>query len=187
MTAPASLSARFFVALMLPPAVETYANSVIAELGDRYRTGTAKAAPHITLQPPFLWDTEAKSIEALCQELRAIAATHRPVSIHLDGFGAFRPRVLYINVGKTESLLNLQTGVAQHLEHQLNIVDPKANRGYSPHVTVASRNLSPALFRRIWAELQNRPVQFEFRCDRLTLLEYNEKWYTHSAYAFAGD
>ncbi|MGB3612880.1 MAG: 2'-5' RNA ligase family protein [Elainellaceae cyanobacterium] len=185
MPGSSGLSARFFVALLLPLEVETYANRVIAELGDRYRTRTAKAAPHITLQPPFLWKTDAQSLDALGQEVKAIAAAHPPVPVSLSGFGAFKPRVVYLNVNKTEALLGLQAGVAHHLAAQLNIVDPTANRGYSPHVTVASRNLSPTLFRRIWDELQDRPVQFEFLCDRLTLLVYKERWYTHSEYALA--
>lgn len=179
------LTTRFFVALMLPPEVEDYANRVIAELGDRYRTRTAKAAPHITLQAPFRWPHEPDALNTLSTELKAIAAQQPPVPIILDGFSAFQPRVLYINVAKTPELLSLQSALAAHLQ-PLNIIDPKAkSRSFSPHVTVASRNLSPGLFRRIWADLRERPAHFEFTCDRLTLLIYRDRWHRHSEYILA--
>ena len=175
---------RFFVALMLPPEVEAYANETIGELHSQYRTRTAKAAPHITLQAPFLWDPS--QIDDLSQAIAAIAAQQSPVPVTLDGFDAFKPRVLYINVEKAPELLALQTSLAQHLQ-QLDITDPKAkSRSFSPHVTVASRNLSPALFRRIWADLQQRPVHFEFWGDRLTLLIYKDRWHIHSEYSLTG-
>ncbi|MGF1512527.1 MAG: 2'-5' RNA ligase family protein [Elainellaceae cyanobacterium] len=182
MTRPTSKSPRFFIALMLPPEVEAYANSVIAELRDRYQTRTARAAPHITLQPPFLWDDEPQAMDTLAQGISAIAAQHAPVPVCLEGFSAFKPRVLYIDVCKTEALLDLQSHMAHHLEAYFGIADPKP-RPYTPHVTVASRNLSPGLFRRIWVDLRSRPAHFEFICDRLTLLVHRGQWHIHSDYA----
>ncbi len=184
MTLSNSDPARFFIALMLAPEVEAYASGVIAELRKRYRTSTAKAAPHITLQPPFLWATNTNSISKLAQQIEAIAARQAPVPICLNGFSAFEPRVLYINVEKTEALLTLQAQIARHLSAHCSISDPKAkSRSFSPHVTVASRNLSPALFRRAWDDLQSRPVHFEFVCDRLTLLVYRTQWDIHTEYS----
>lgn len=176
---------RFFVALMLPPAAHDYANQVIRELGDRYRTRTAKAPPHITLKPPFLWEIDA--VTALEQVISAVAKSHPPVPVKLSGFSAFRPRVLYINVGKTEGLLSLQTHLRQELERQLNITDPKAkSRAFSPHVTVASRNMTPPIFKRAWADLEPREVTFEFVSDRLTLLIHDgHQWQVRSEFGFA--
>ena len=167
---------RFFVAFLPPPEVDTYANDVIRELSDRYQTRTAKAPPHITIQPPFEWPLER--LPELTASLHRFAQGRSPVPITLDGFGAFRPRVLFINVLKAPELMALQAELMQHLEDTLNIVDEKnKRRGFSPHMTVASRNVSPAIFRSAWADLQPRTATFNFLCDRLTLLIYQgERW-----------
>jgi len=169
-----SRSIRFFVALLPPSEVADYADGVIQELGDRYQTRTAKAPPHITLQPPFEWSLE-RSPE-LTERLEAFARGRSPVPITLNGFGAFRPRVLFIDVLRSPELMTLQAELMQHLEDTLDIVDVKnKHRGFSPHMTVASRNMSPAVFRNAWEDLQPRTPKFEFLCDRLTLLIHQGK------------
>lgn len=169
-TASASSSAtRFFIALLPPAAIQDYAHQVIRELNDRYRTNTAKAPPHVTLQPPFLWQIRSLSQLEAC--LQGFATAQPTIPVSLSGFGAFSPRVLYINVLKTPQLLALQSALMAELEAQLGIVDPVSNRRpFSPHLTVASRNVTRQTFKQAWAELQSRSVEFEFVGDRLTLL-----------------
>lgn len=165
---------RFFVAFLPPLEVDEYANSIIQELSDRYQTRTAKAPPHITLQPPFEWSIEREP--GLTKSLETFAQGRSPVPITLRGFGAFRPRVLFINVLKSPELMALQAELMQHLEDSLGIVDLKnKHRGFSPHMTVASRNMSPAVFHKAWADLEPRTPSFEFLCDRLTLLLHQER------------
>jgi 2'-5' RNA ligase len=165
---------RFFIALMLPDEVEAYANQVIRELSDRYNTRTAKAAPHITLQPPFTWPLG--SVDMLEGAIATVAASQPAIPVHLSGFGCFSPRVLYINVVKTPELISAQQALMNHLEDDLNIVDPKANgRAFAPHVTVASRRITPGVFKQAWRELRDREVTFKFVCDRLTLLLYENE------------
>jgi len=169
MTPHENPSPRFFVAFLPPPEVDSFTCQVIQELGDRYRTRTAKAPPHITLQPPFEWPIDA--LPTLESSLHTFAQTCKTVPIQLAGFGAFSPRVIYIRVLKTPELLELQSALMQHLEDALGIVDLKnKHRGFSPHMTVASRNLYPEIFRQAWNELQDREANFKFVGDRLTLL-----------------
>jgi len=178
MTAIESLNPRFFVAFLPPPEVDAFARAVIQELGDRYHTRTAKAPPHITLQPPFEWPLDA--LPALAKSLQSFAQTGTHTPIQLAGFGAFSQRVLYIKVLKTPELLDLQASLMQHLEDTLGIVDLKnKRRGFSPHMTVASRNLYPDTFHRAWEELQPREVNFEFVGDRLTLLVHRGYHWEH--------
>lgn len=179
---------RFFVALMLSDEAEAYANQVIQELGDRYNTRTAKAAPHITLQPPFLWPLA--SVETLEQTIATVASTHAPIPVQLRGFGCFSPRVLYIDVVRSDELLQVQRNLMTQMETHLDIIDPKAKgRAFAPHVTVASRRMTPGIFKRAWRDLGDREVAFEFVCDRLTLLIYThdgntQRWVTHQTFSF---
>lgn len=161
-----------------------YANGVIQELGDRYHTSTAKAPPHITLQAPFLWPLA--DVTQINQALAKFAAQQSTVPVTLSGFGAFAPRVLFINVVKTSELMILQKALAEEIECTLGIVDPKAKtRSFSPHMTVASRKMTPRIFKQAWAELQPRTVEFAFICDRLTLLIHdNRQWHIHAEFDF---
>lgn len=171
-----SSTSRFFIALIPPVTIQEYANTVIQELGDRYHTGTSKAPPHITLQPPFFWHPETVSELEMC--LRTFVQTQSTVPVALSGFGAFAPRVLYINVLKTPELLMLQANLKTRLEENFGIGElGSKRRSFSPHLTVASRNLTRQSFKQAWAELQERQVEFEFVGDRLTLLIHDgQRW-----------
>ncbi len=167
---------RFFIALLPPRDVQAYAETVIQELGQRYQSGTSKSSPHITLQPPFQWSFSG--FPSLESHLAEFADQHTPIPIQLDGFGAFAPCVLYINVVRTSELLAQQAALSKGLGVELGIVDPQAkNRPFVPHLTVASRNLTRQTFHQAWADLQPRSVQFEFVVDRLSLMVYQaQRW-----------
>lgn len=171
---------RFFISLLPPQPVQDYAHSVIRELGDRYQTRTAHAPPHITLQPPFEWSLDA--VTTLTDRLRLFASQRRAVPLTLEGFNAFAPRVLYVNVLQTAELMTLQRELMAELETMPGIVDGSSQRRpFSPHLTVASRNVTPTVFRQAWTELRDRPIRFEFVCDRLTLLIHDgRQWQVHS-------
>lgn len=183
MTATNSDRTRFFIALLPPQLVQEEANSLIRELSDRYRTRTAKAPPHITIQAPFLWDPA--NIADLTTSLHAFTQTQPAIPVGLQGFGAFPPRVLFINVLKTPELLKLQTALLLHLEQTLDIVDPVAKRRpFAPHLTLASRNLTRQTFQQARADLELRSFEFQFVSDRLTLLIHDgQRWQIHSEYA----
>jgi 2'-5' RNA ligase len=176
---------RFFIALLPPAPVQAYATDVIRELSDRYRSRTAKAPPHITLQPPFLWRLESVTDLETC--LSAFAQSQPAIPITLSGFGAFAPRVLYINVLKSSELLSVQANLMAQLEETLGIVDSQSKRrSFSPHMTVASRNLTRQTFQQAWTDLQPRPVQFEFVSDRLTLLLHDGQcWQIRAEFPFS--
>ncbi|MGJ3250718.1 MAG: 2'-5' RNA ligase family protein [Elainellaceae cyanobacterium] len=177
---------KFFVALLLPLQVQEYANQVTKDLGDRYNTRAAKAPPHITLFPPFEWQVE--NVVALESSIQEFASKAVPVPVTLSGFGAFRPRVIYINVIKSPELLDLHAHLLAHLENRLGIVDPKSkSRAFSPHVTVASRNMARSVFKQAWADVSPVSVQFEFVSDRLTLLSHDgHVWQVRSGFTLNG-
>jgi 2'-5' RNA ligase len=176
-----SNTTRYFVALLPPVDVAEYAIATIQSLCDRYRMGTAKAPPHITVQPPFLW--EAGAIAQVEDCLYAFVAEQPSVSIQISGFGCFPPRVLYLNVLETTDLMALQNGLRLRFERQLGIVNrQEQQRGFHPHMTVASRRVKP-IFRPAWAQLQAQTIEFEWVGDRLTLFAHDgEQWQVRSAF-----
>lgn len=176
---------RFFIALIPLQDIQNYATEIKEYFAQNYNSHHAlNSPPHITLQPPFEWQLDAVPI--LEQTLNNLAATHAPVPILLQGFGAFQPRVIYINVIKTPELMSLQSYLMAQLEESLEIIDPVSKtRSFSPHMTVAFKDLTRQNFRVAWSEFECRKLEFKFTVSQLTLLIYDGKqWNIQSEFPF---
>jgi 2'-5' RNA ligase len=166
---------RFFIALVPPQDIQDYANEIKQYFADNYAScGALKSPPHITLQPPFEWaDANVSLLEAY---LREFAKEQKPVPITLKGFAAFPPRVIYINVVRSQELLNLQADLMADVESKLGIVDEVSKtRPFAPHLTVAFRDLTKENFRVAWPEFVKRELHLEFTAEKLTLLLHDGK------------
>ncbi|HLO89244.1 MAG TPA: 2'-5' RNA ligase family protein, partial [Nostocaceae cyanobacterium] len=163
----------YFIALLPPQAIQEQINEIKQHFADKYASRTAlKSPPHITLQPPFEWEDGEISFVETC--LKTFVPQQQPLPITLNGFAAFPPRVIYINVVKTPEILTLQANLKADLETNLEIVDKSAkNRPYSPHLTVAFRDLTKQNFRAAWPEFEHRQLYFEFTATHLTLLQHD--------------
>jgi len=171
---------RFFIALLPPGEIQNYTNEIKEYFAQNYQSQGAKnSPPHITLQPPFEWQLDA--VPVLEQALSTFAQTQTPMTITLKGFGAFAPRVIYINILKTPELLTLQKALMTYLETSLGIVHPDPqSRPFVPHMTVAFRDLTESNFRAAWSEFQDRQLEFEFTASQLTLLIHDGKQWNFS-------
>ena len=118
--------------------------------------------------------------------MQEFALTRSPLLVRLNGYGAFIPRVIYINVEKAPNLLALQAELMAHLENQLGIVDKiSKTRSFTPHMTVAFKDLKRKSFRTAWQEFERRELHFEFTADKLTLLIHRDKsWHIKSEFLF---
>lgn len=177
---------RFFIALVPPLALQEEAQAWMQALRDRYHCGTAKAPPHVTLFPPFLWPYNDR--DRLYDSLTRFAQTQTAVSVTLKDFAAFPPRVLYVHVEQQPALMHLQASLAQHLRHSLSLVDAVGERrGFTPHLTIASRRLTRQTFRAAWAELKTASFDATFLGDRLTLLQHDStRWHEDNVYPLEG-
>ena len=176
---------RFFIALLPPPDIQVQVNAIKQHFSDHYDSRAAlKSPPHITLQPPFKW--LSTNLPALQQCLSTFADHREPVPVKLSGFAAFRPRVIYINVLKTQELLMLQTDLMAYLD-VLDIV-AVSTRPFSPHMTVAFRDLTRQNFKAAWPEFQQQALQFEFTANYLTLLLHDGKrWNVSNEFPFLSE
>jgi len=186
MTPTSPNQARFFVALLHPAALQSQVTAIKQEVWQTYQSKAAlKSPPHITLQPPFLW--QAEEVERLKQHLAHFAQAHPPVPVTLCGFGAFPPRVIYVDVVREGSLMTIQPALMDYLAETLGIVDKNSrSRRFAPHMTVAFRDFKPATFRRAWPEFKERAFFGEFLAKNLTLLKHDgQKWQVFSEFPFS--
>ncbi|EAZ94336.1 2'-5' RNA ligase family protein [Crocosphaera chwakensis] len=176
---------RFFIALLPPKDVQEEVTKIKEYFKDIYNSKAAlKSPPHVTLQPPFEWDTE--NLPPLIQELNYFSQSQQSFSMTLRGFSAFKPRVIYIDVLKTSELLSIQKSLMFHLESSLNIVHQVSkSRPFSPHLTLAFRDLTKKNFYRAWPEFKDKEIYYNFVINEITLLIHNGRnWDIHSEYCF---
>lgn len=181
------LEQLFFIALLPPQEIQQFADRIKQRFAEVYHSRAAqKSPPHITLQPPFRWQLE--QLPQLEQKLTKFAGDRDPIPMILDGFSAFKPRVIYINVMKTPELLALQQNLLDYLESSFNIVDRVSKtRPFAPHLTVAYRDLTKDNFRKAWTEFEQQQLHFEFIVTQLTLLIHNGKgWQINKEFKFLG-
>ncbi|MEM9568451.1 MAG: 2'-5' RNA ligase family protein [Cyanobacteria bacterium P01_E01_bin.34] len=177
----------FFLALLPPPDMQASITAIKQEFGDRFNSYHAlKSPPHITVFPPFKWPESQKSqFECLAD----FAAAQEKIPVTLSGFGAFPPRVIYVRPLKSPTLMEAYERLQKFLAARLELVDLMAKRrAFSPHVTVAHRDLSKENFRAAWVEIEERSFDAEFTAIQLTLLQHNgHHWEIAREWEFRGD
>ncbi|NKB17243.1 MAG: 2'-5' RNA ligase family protein [Pseudanabaena sp. CRU_2_10] len=171
---------------MLPPqSIQAAIADIQSYFSDRYDSRAAlRSPPHITLQAPFAWLPD--NIATLQQHLEAFVHNYTAIPITLDGFAAFAPRVIYVDVVKSPTLIALQADLAKYMETTVGVVDPKGrSRPFTPHMTVAFRDLTRQNFKAAWEEFKERSLHFEFAANCLTLLLHDgQQWNIHSEFPF---
>ena len=177
---------RFFVALLPPDPVQIKANEVKGIMRDQYASKAAfRSPPHVTLLAPFEWPID--DLPRLARTLGKFAASQVAVPMTLDGFGAFAPHVIYINVVQSLRLMAIQPELLDYLAQEIGLAsDRDRNRTFVPHLTVAFRDLKPNMFRKAWAVFQHQEIHFDFTAHQLTLLTHTGKlWTVKEHYDFA--
>lgn len=166
---------HYFIALLPNAEIQDQVTRLKQYCCDRYQTQAAlRSPPHVTLYPPFWWpDTAVADLE---QALETFSCQAAPVELILDGFAAFAPRVIYIHVAPTPALKTLQAQLVKDVAQPLNL-PPTQRHAFTPHMTIAFRDLTKENFRSAWADFQEQ--SFAARCwvSHLTLLLHNgRRW-----------
>ncbi|WP_298614361.1 2'-5' RNA ligase family protein [uncultured Thermosynechococcus sp.] len=169
---------HYFIALLPDAKIQEQVTRLKQYCCDRYQSQAAlRSPPHVTLYPPFWWpDAGVGDLE---QALEAFSHQAAPVELILDGFAAFPPRVIYIHVAPTPALKTLQADLVKAVAQPLNL-PPTQRHPFTPHMTIAFRDLTKENFHHAWADFQEQ--SFAARCwvSHLTLLVHNgRRWQIH--------
>jgi 2'-5' RNA ligase len=124
-----------------------------AEAGDPQ---AAYVPAHLTLLGPT--EIAPDSLPAVEEHLAAVAAAHRPYSLHLRGTGTFRPvtEVVFVAVAAGISeceLLAEAIGKAPELRRETRFP-------YHPHVTVA-QDVAPEALDKVYEDLAGFSARFK--------------------------
>ncbi|MBF2036273.1 MAG: 2'-5' RNA ligase family protein [Leptolyngbyaceae cyanobacterium T60_A2020_046] len=163
---------RHFIAILPPIAIQQEATALKQHFAERYNSRAAlRSPPHITLVPPFEWRMVDR--DRLIHALVAFARDRAPFTVEISGFGAFPPRVIYLNVLPTPALMTIQRDLVADVEKHLAIRDRHPGRPFRPHLTLAFRDLTPAAFRSAWPCFATQAQHATFTADALTLLTHS--------------
>jgi 2'-5' RNA ligase len=165
----------FFIALGLPQALSDEILSITQKISNDYKTRKALSSPpHITLVPPF-WYPNAK-IDALKNTVSELKLDTEPISIRLDGFSSFPSRVLFINVVLSPELSECHERVYAYLPKDLKS-NIKVYREYSPHITIAFKDISQENFEKAQNEYIPQSYIQEFSLENIDLYRHDgQKW-----------
>lgn len=178
---------RYFIALLPPPEIQAQIRQIQEHVAAHYHSrGAMRSPPHITLQAPFLWSSD--EVQDLKDNLQAFATQHQQFAISLERFGAFSPRVIYVNVAKSSELLTLHAHLLADCDN-FGIIDTVAkNRAFAPHITIAFRDLTRQNFKAAWSEFQSRQFHANFTANEITLLLHDGKqWNSHARFPFGSN
>ncbi len=174
-----------FIAILPSRAVQEEVTTMKQYIAKRWGPCHAlKSPPHITLQPPFQW-TEAR-MQELSQCLHALVSVQKPFWVILHGYGAFAPRVFFIQPELSPPLKVLFTKLKERLTREFGSpFDRKDERTFHPHMTLAHRDMEPVVFDQIWADFQKRPYQRAFSVNSLALLQWKgHHWEVREEFPF---
>ena len=169
----------YFVAIVPEEPVYSEVLAFKTEFHDRFNSSAAlRSPPHITLHMPFQWPEEKE--DRLSASLDIIARQNKQFKLTLADFDAFPPRVVYIGVEEKESLNIAQKAISRNARENWHIYPKPNSRAFTPHITIAFRDLKKPIFFEAWQEFKQRTYSAEFKVAEFCLLKHNGKlWEIH--------
>jgi 2'-5' RNA ligase len=173
----------YFLAIIPPAPIYEEALAQKQYFKEHYKSkASLNSPPHITLHMPFRWKEQDE--EELSARLHNFSMNNQPVTIKLDNYSSFPPRVIFINVILNQELENLQKNLKRFCRRVLNLFNADYKElPFHPHLTVAFRDLKKSNYFLAWGEYENKKFQAEFVADKLALLKHNGRvWQVHQEF-----
>jgi 2'-5' RNA ligase len=165
----------YFIALIPPSPIYDAALEQKTYFKENYNSkASLNSPPHITMHMPFRWKEQKE--KELVHVIGQFIKNFDPIKVCLDNFSAFPPRVIFINVVKSEALDQMQRNIQRFCKKELNLFNANyKEQAFHPHLTLAFRDLKKPNFKKAWEEFANKEFKAEFIADRIALLKHNGK------------
>ena len=164
----------YFVALVAPPGI----NEEILKWKNFFKekfgcTVALKSPAHITLIPPFWMNEELE--DDLINSINEFSKSKNKFEITLKDFAAFKPRVIYVDVLKNETLNELYLYLTDFILRLDKYPVKKDDRPFHPHVTLATRDLYKKAFYEAWEIFSRKKYEASWVVNGISLLRHNKK------------
>lgn len=176
----------YFVAVLPPEDIQEEVKEIKLIFKNQYGAEHALNAPaHLTLIPPFQWPEEKETY--LTDSLDQFSKNESAFEVELNNMGAFKPRVIFIDVVKNQSLQGLYDRLRSYLDDRWNIMElTRGSKSFNPHMTVAFRDLSRDYFFKAWDEFKNKHFHARFLVDKMVVLIHRQKQWEVRHQSFFG-
>ena len=175
---------HYFLALLPDQKLQKEIRQIQLAVREKFNSSKAlNAPPHITLQMPFR--REEKEMEEGIGLLKKFAGNFIPYNVELEGFDHFDNRTIYIAVKKSDPLIVFQNELIQFLKTNLNFAEDELTLNFSPHVSVARRDLQKRRFNEAWEYFSKMQFRRSFAVHGFSLLIHDDNtWVERETFEF---
>lgn len=139
---------------------------------DRFGCIVALKSPaHITLISPFWMKTDLQPL--LHKSIDDFSINRERFPIELENFDSFKPRVIFVQVKKSNLLETLKFELEKYLLSNPSFPIKIETHTFHPHVTIANRDLLKKDFSDAWDLFKNKTYHASFEAEGITLLKHN--------------
>ena len=168
------LYTKYFLGISIPSPVLEEIESIKQHLFEAYKLkGALRCDAHITLHRPFLWKTEKEN--ELKKKLSEFHFTQFEIRLH--NFSFFEPRVIFVDVAPNQKLNHLHVSLKEFAKRELRLYNEwEDERGFYPHVTVASRDLKKDTFHTLQNIFIEKKFDAQFSTSGISLMKLEKRW-----------
>jgi 2'-5' RNA ligase len=146
---------RYFIAYALGDGERDAVQALRQELRTKFGVQAAlRLPPHVTLFEPFDHPNAALLIPALA----AVAESMEPWPIATPSYGSFRQDVWFLDLEQDRMLFRLKKRVQEAVKLTLGIEERPKHANTYFHITLAYKDVTLELFRKIGAYLHSRKL-----------------------------
>ncbi|MEO8148401.1 MAG: 2'-5' RNA ligase family protein [Bacteroidia bacterium] len=167
-------SQLYFIALVCPEPLQGEITAIKNYFLEKYNCKVALKSPaHITLIPPFALNRHNE--HELIEYLLEFKINISNISITINGFGHFDKRTIFLHPESNDAVNQLQFNLHNYLKQKL--FHNKSNSHFSPHITVANRDIKPNDFDEAWEIFKDKEFKATFKVEQFALLKLiDKKW-----------
>ena len=164
----------YFIATVAPEGINQQILKWKNVFKERYECSVALKSPaHITIVPPFWLNEELEN--DLINSIREFSITKNKFEITLKDFAAFQPKVIFVDVVKSEILNGLYQSFTEFIFSQNKFPIKNEERPFHPHVTLATRDLYKRAFQEAWEIFSKKKYEALWIVNGISLLRHNKK------------
>ncbi len=184
---PTAGNQTHFIGVVSPEDLSDTLSGCRQWMGDRFGCKSGFATPfHVTLIPPF-GVSEQQDFEGLLKALTEVSSRASGFSAQVSGFGAFGDRTVFAHVEPDPRWNLLRDSVFSSVSAAVSGRLKKDARPFTPHVTVANRDIPPGAIPTALSYFATIPLELSFPVNEITLFERErEGWVIAAEWALRG-
>lgn len=168
--------AKYFLAIVPYGEIQEKVQNLKEEIRDDFGVKYALKSPaHVTLKMPFVYN-EAKESQ-LISKLKTFLTTYKSFVIKIDGTQTFGRRVIFWRIKADTALFDLQSELKLFCKQKLNLVDELADRNFTPHLTIAFKDLKSTNFDGVLGLVKKGSISENMDVNTICLLKrIDRRW-----------